>query len=142
MNSKIEKETNDIVDELMESIIKSMPEELYVIKEVTFNSDVLNCEHCIFFENHNNPFSLWRYPAPDDDLPNYISKAMKFFMGEYGLIPKFVLIPFNVMSLYQVRPPLFPGETPRTMLNEVCREYGLAYTVMVPERLKNKVVGV
>ena len=130
-----------LMDKLYESLIESMPQELYVIKEVPFNADVVNSEFCIYFTTERNMFSLWRYPAPGDDLPQYIRDAVKFFDSEYYERPKMVFIPFNVYGAYASRPLLYPEESlfPPQTLHSVCIECGLQFKVMTPERLKNKI---
>lgn len=134
-------ERKDEILKIHEQVLDDMYDNIFEIKEVTFNSDVINSEHCIFFHNENNMFTLWKFPAPDKDLPTYIFNGMKF-MQAHGIFPRFVLIPFNVFAIYNSQPPLFPGEYTNMRLENACERYGLVYIIMVSDRLKNKVSGV
>ena len=134
--------SKEVMEKLMDAIVDSIPEEMYVIKEVNFNPDVINSEYCIFFPKQGNMFTLIRYPADGKMLPVTIRDAIKFFDREYYSRPRFVLIPFSVYATYASRGPQFPGDLPMPSLEYVCEELGLEYRVMIPERLKDKVNGV
>ena len=118
------------------------PEEYYAIKEVTLNSDVVNNEFCIFFPTPSNMFTLFRYPASSFDLALTIRDAVKFFDREYCFRPRYVLIPFNVYCEHGRVSIRSTKDMPRPTFDYVCKELGLDYRVMVPDRLKTKVIGV
>lgn len=118
------------------------PEEYYVIKEVTLNSDVVNNEFCIFFPTPSNMFTVFRYPASSFDLAQTIRDAVKFFDKEYCFRPRYVLIPFSVYCEHGIVSISSPEDMPRPTLDYVCKELGLDYKLMVPDRLKKMVVGV
>ena len=118
------------------------PEEYHVIKEVTLNSDVVNNEFCIFFPTPSNMFTLFRYPASSFDLAQTIRDAVKFVDREYFFRPRYVLIPFNVYCEHGRVSISSPEDMPRPTFDYVCKELGLDYRLMVPDRLKTKVIGV
>ena len=137
--------SKEVMEKLMDAIVDSIPEEMYVVKEVNFNSDVINNEHCIFFptEGSRNMFTMMRCPAPDGKrLPEWIADAMEFLNEKYYMRPRIVLIPFNVYGEYATRPPQCPEDYPMPSLRYICDSFGIEYKVMIPDRLKDKVNGV
>lgn len=116
-------------------------DDLYFIREVDFNSDVINSEYCIFFPKQGNMFTLIRYPADGKRLPVTIIHAIELFDRECYSRPRFVLIPFSVYATYASRGPQFPEDLPTPSLDYVCKEFGLEYKVMIPDRLKENVKG-
>lgn len=134
----------DIINVSDMMIVPEMPtpEDYCVVKEVTFNSDVVNSESCIFFPTPGNMFTLFRYPASSFDLEQTIRDAVKFFDNEYCYRPHYVLIPFNVYCEHGSVSLVCPDYIPKPTFEYVCDELGLEYKIMVPDRLRTKIFGV
>ncbi len=109
------------------------------IRNVTFNSDVINDESHFYFSISSRPFDLIQFSL-DENKPfiKNLGKAYNFMM-QHGIKPLLLLVPFRIY--YKVE-----EEADQVAFGDLfsfrimCEGLGLRYKVMIPDSLKERFV--
>ena len=131
--------SNDFFSNKVSEAFLELQKERFTIKEVPFNSDVVNDEFCIYYPT-GKMFSLWRCPACGETLKESIADSLRW-LNERGIMPRMVFIPFNLYGEYALR---FEHRGYKegyyiSPFDWFCKEKGLECVIMTPDRIKDKV---